>query len=190
MHRRLAQVGVGVFGGGLVAVIIVLAVAMASGVGGLAEGRTGSDLGPAPRFSVPQFGGGSFDLDEHAGRPVFIYFWASWCIPCETEAPIIESLWPEYRERGWTFLGVNVWDRESDAQRFVDRHGLTFPLARDEDGSVYLDYGIQGLPTAFFLSADHDIYARFDGLLAEQALRDLLDEARLSQSAERPGDTP
>ena len=160
----------------LLAVLAVLGIAMAQGVGGLQEGRTDGDLGIPPDFSLQRFDGERFVLQEYAGQPVFLYFWASWCIPCEEEAPLIEALWPEYRERGWMFLGVNIWDREEDARHFIERHGLTFPLARDEEGEVYLEYGVQGLPTAFFIAPGPQMYARYDGLLSEEKLRGLLDE--------------
>jgi len=160
----------------LLAVLAVLGIAMAQGVGGLQEGRTDGDLGVPPDFSLQRFDGERFTLTEYAGQPVFLYFWASWCIPCEEEAPLIEALWPEYRDRGWMFLGVNIWDRDEDARRFVERHGLTFPLAQDEEGEVYLEYGVQGLPTAFFIAPGPQMYARYDGLLSEEKLRGLLDE--------------
>lgn len=160
----------------LISVLVVLGVAMAQGVGGLQEGRTDGDMGQAPDFTLPQFSGEPFALAAYADRPVFLYFWASWCIPCEKEAPLIEELWPEYRDRGWIFLGVNIWDIERDAQRFVERHGLTFPLARDADGEVYVEYGVQGLPTAFFVAPGLQLYARYDGLLSEETLRGLLND--------------
>lgn len=162
----------------LLAVLAVLGIAMAQGVGGLQEGRTDVELGVPPDFSLQRFNGERFALHEYAGQPVFLYFWASWCIPCEDEAPLIEALWPGYRDRGWMFLGVNIWDREEDARAFVERYGLTFPLAQDEEGEVYLEYGVQGLPTAFFIAPGPQMYARYDGLLSEEKLHGLLDEVR------------
>jgi len=165
-------------GGALLALVVLLAVAMAQGVGGVVEGRSDGGQQVAPDFSLKRLDGEVFSLAGQADRPVFLYFWASWCIPCEEEAPLIETLWPEYRDRGWMFLGVNIWDREEDARAFVERHGLTFPLARDEEGEVYLEYGVQALPTAFFITPGLQRYARYDGLLSEEKLRGLLDEVQ------------
>jgi len=173
LHVRFVSAALGAV---ILGVIIVLGVAMAQGVGGLEEGRSDGDLSEAPDFTLKRFSGECFTLHEYADQPIFLYFWASWCIPCEEEAPLIEALWPEYRDRGWKFLGVNIWDRVEDAQRFIDRHGLTFPLARDEEGGIYLEYGVQGLPTAFFMAPGARLYARYDGLLSEEKLRGLLDE--------------
>lgn len=175
LHVRFVSAALGAV---ILGVIIVLGIAMAQGVGGLEEGRSDGDLREAPDFTLQRFSGERFILHEYADQSVFLYFWASWCIPCEEEAPLIEALWPEYRDRGWMFLGVNIWDRDEDAQRFVDRHGLTFPLARDEEGETYVEYGVQGLPTAFFIAPDVQMYARYDGLLSEEKLRGLLDEVQ------------
>lgn len=171
----------------LAALIVVIAIALAQGVGEPAEGRTTFEISEAPPFTVEQFDGEPFALADYADRPVFLYFWASWCIPCEEEAPLIESLWPEYRDEGWVFLGVNIWDAESDARRFLDRFGLTFPTAPDVERSVYVDYGVQGLPVAYFIEPGLQVYARYEGLLTEDTLRELLDEATLDASMTATG---
>jgi cytochrome c biogenesis protein CcmG/thiol:disulfide interchange protein DsbE len=74
------------------------------------------------------------------------------------------------------FLGVNIWDTRADAEAFIERHGLSFPLAADADGTVYVEYGVQGLPTAYFIEPGLQIRSRYDGRLDEGTLRDLLDE--------------
>lgn len=165
-------------GTGFILLVLALAIAMNRGVGSLTEGRTAAPvaLREAPQFTLPTFDGGRFDLASVSDRPVFVYFWASWCQPCEQEAPVIEALWPEYRARGYVFLGLNIWDQPADARKFVERFRLTFPMATDDARTVYVDYGVQGLPTAFFIAPGGEVKARYDGQLREQALRDLLDE--------------
>lgn len=179
----------GAAGVALVAVLVMIAVALAQGVGGPTEGRTPLEIEEAPRFTLEQFDGQQFVLADHIDQPVFIYFWASWCIPCEEEAPVIESLWPEYRDRGWAFLGINIWDAESDARRFLERFDLTFPTAPDVERSVYVDYGVQGLPVAYFIEPGLQLYARFEGALTEETLRELLDEAAPAAGPAAGGET-
>lgn len=119
--------------------------------------RTGSQSEPgsaAPSFELPLLdGGGMFTDEDLRGKPVVINFWASWCIPCREEAPLLEKTWRAYRDRGIMFLGVNIKDAESDAKRFVEQFDITYPTVRDLDQSLTRDFGVKGLPETFFV--DH-----------------------------------
>ncbi len=169
---RLVAAGIG---GLLGLLLLVLAVAMWQGVGGAEDGREDVGGALAPDFTLTRFDGATFALSEYQDQPVFLYFWASWCAPCLDEAPLVEALWPEYRDRGYAFLGINIWDIEVDARAFIEELGLSFPLARDADRSVYVDYGVQGLPVAFFLEPGLQIRSRYTGSLDEETLRAELD---------------
>ena len=169
---RLIITGVGL---AAVALLVILAAAMRRGVGDSPIGSTDAGFTAASSFALPTLDGtGSFDVDAHASGPLFVYFWASWCAPCREEAPVIERLWPEYRARGYTFVGVNILDAERDARRFADEFALTFPLVRDVEGTVYLDYGVYGLPEAFFLRPGLLVSEKFNGALDEQEFRTML----------------
>ncbi|MCK9496917.1 MAG: TlpA family protein disulfide reductase [Dehalococcoidia bacterium] len=175
---RLVAAGVG----GLIGLLLlILAVALWQGVGQAEGGREEGGGALAPDFTVVGFDGEPFSLSSVQDRPVFLYFWASWCAPCIEEAPTIEALWPEYRDRGYVFLGLNIWDIEADAQAFIDDLGLSFPLARDAERSVYVDYGVEGLPVAYFLEPGLQIRSRYTGPLDEQTLRTELD--RIAEEA-------
>jgi cytochrome c biogenesis protein CcmG/thiol:disulfide interchange protein DsbE len=160
-------------GGAAILLVVVLAFAMSHDIGNNALGRTNTSLHTAYNFSLPTFDGKMFVLSEHVSGPVFIYYWASWCAPCEAEAPLIQSLWPEYQARGYTFVGVNIWDREVDARAFLKRHDITFPTVID-DGETYLDYGVSGVPEAFFLLPGLDVEAKYIGELSEDAFHERL----------------
>ncbi|MCK9487194.1 MAG: TlpA family protein disulfide reductase [Dehalococcoidia bacterium] len=184
---RLTAAGVGLVLGML---LLALGLALWRGVGQAEQGRSDVGGSRAPSFTAPLFeaapgtapgtaaadAGTAFVLDEHADQPIFIYFWASWCLPCREEAQTIQEIWPEYRDRGYMFVGLNIWDLQRDAEAFIDEFGLAFPLARDAERSVYVEYGVQGLPAAFFLEPGLSIRSRYDGALDEATLRGLLDE--------------
>lgn len=156
----------------VVVLLVVLGVALARGRSADQRALAG---GRAPEVRLATLQGGSFDLRQHADGPVFVYFWASWCLPCRDEAPVIQRLWGEYEARGYTFVGVNIWDAEQDARAFVQRYGLTFPVVADRKGEVYLDFGVERLPTAVMLAPGLTIDQRFLGQLGESELRTLLD---------------
>lgn len=152
-----------------------LGAAFARGVGGSPTGESTAAFTVAPDFTLPTFDGGTFTLSEHEGSPVFVVFWASWCVPCQEEAPVIQKLWPEYEARGYTFVGVNIVDTESDARAFIEKYGLTFTNVRDTKGSVYLDWGVEAVAESFFLRSDRTVASRFLGGLKESDLRSRLD---------------
>ncbi|MGE0229158.1 MAG: TlpA family protein disulfide reductase [Dehalococcoidia bacterium] len=164
----------------LIAAVIVLALlsvtayGMARGVGG--GNQPGEAVvGDAPPFAIQAFDGTTFDIAAHDDRPILLYFWASWCLPCRSEAPLIQRLWAEYEGRGYTFVGMNIWDTEADAKRFAEEFGLTFPVVRDPENRVYLDYGVETLPMAFMIRPGLEIDRRYLGELKEDDLRAMLD---------------
>jgi len=161
---------------GILVVLLLLgglALGFATGAGGGDAG--GQALGQAPDFSIKAFDGGTFTLAEHADKPVLLYFWASWCEPCKTEAPLIQRLWAEYQAQGYMFVGMNIWDSETDARKFAEDYELTFPLVRDRENKVYLDYGVERLPIAFALRPGLEVDRRYIGELKEPELRSMLD---------------
>src|SRR5688572_29987027 len=103
-------------GGAALLLTAVLAVAIQRGVGAPALGEAEAGFVSAKAFELPLLEPGAggeraaLDLGSHAQRPVFVYFWASWCAPCRSEAPLIERLWREYEARGYLFVGVNMLD--------------------------------------------------------------------------------
>jgi cytochrome c biogenesis protein CcmG/thiol:disulfide interchange protein DsbE len=137
-------------------ILVALVPALAFiGVLWIGLARTGSEAesgSPAPSFDLPLLdGSGSLSDDDLRGRPVVINFWASWCIPCREEAPLLEKTWRAYRDRGIMFLGVNIKDAKSDAKRFVEEFDITYPTVRDLNQSLTRDFGVKGLPETFFV---------------------------------------
>ncbi len=142
----------------------------------LARGLTPS----APHFVLPRLDAErSLDLTALRGSVIVINFWASWCIPCREEAPVLEVLWRRYKERGVVMLGVNVQDLEPEAQRFLRETRTTFPQVRDKDNSVYRMYGLTGVPETFFVDRAGRIVRKFPGAMTDatewlKALEDTL----------------
>lgn len=129
----------------------------------------------APRFTAPLLeGGDSVALQDLRGRPVFLNFWASWCIPCRDEAEIIRRAHESYGSEVH-FVGIDIRDARSDALAFADRYGLDYTLVRDEDLDIYRDYGLTGQPESFFIDGDGVVVQHVNGPLTEETLLQYLD---------------
>jgi cytochrome c biogenesis protein CcmG, thiol:disulfide interchange protein DsbE len=157
--------------GGLVVVAIV-SVAMvlrhpAKGPqpsGTLPPGDTAPPVGrPAPEFSVPLMNGGTFTLRSLRGKPVVLNFWASWCVPCREETPLLVRLHKVYGPRGVQFVGLDTEDQVAGAQAFIAQHRVDYLVARLEDERVIDAYSIPGLPTTVFIGADGTVIAKVVG---------------------------
>jgi cytochrome c biogenesis protein CcmG, thiol:disulfide interchange protein DsbE len=106
----------------------------------------------APLFTLPELNGGKdVALASYRGKAVVLNFWASWCGPCKEEAPMLESAWNRYKDKGVVVVGVDAQDFDVDAQRFVDRAGITYPILRDKHGSTLGHYGVTGFPETWFI---------------------------------------
>ena len=116
----------------------------------------------APDFTLPVLSAGGdvgpegtqLSLSSLRGRPVIVNLWASWCLPCRDEAPILESLWTRYAAKGVVVLGVNTQDITSDAKDFIKRFGITFPSVRDGSDRTQKKFETAQLPETFVIDPD------------------------------------
>lgn len=148
------------------------------GIGKRAQGTVGNvpvASRPAPTFAVSLLDGKPFDLAANRGKPVLVNFWASWCIPCEDEAVVLEQGSRQYRDRV-TFIGVNVQDTEPNARAFLRRFGVTYPNGMDVSGAIAVDYGMSGVPESYFVDANGQLVRKWQGPLDADRLRTYLDE--------------
>jgi thiol-disulfide isomerase/thioredoxin len=106
---------------------------------------------PAPTFSLPSRGGATIDLTQYKGQVVMINFWASWCVPCRQEMPLLESIYKKYKPLGFTLIGVNVEPDQKDAEGFLKQTPVSFPVLFDAKSQVSSLYNVQVMPTTVFI---------------------------------------
>lgn len=104
----------------------------------------------APSFSMAATDGGHVALSGLRGKPVYLNFFASWCGPCNEEAPAIARLQGKYRPRGLVVVGVDEFENLSRAAQFKEKYHLPYAVAVD-DGAVARPYGVIALPVHVFI---------------------------------------
>jgi cytochrome c biogenesis protein CcmG/thiol:disulfide interchange protein DsbE len=159
-------------------VLVALLGLMIWGIGKRAAGTVGSvpvTVRPAPAFSLTLLDGGQFDLAAARGKPVVVNFWASWCIPCEEEAAVLEAASRAYGARV-AFVGVNVQDTDPLARDFLRRFGVTYANGRDATGAIAVEYGMSGVPETYFVDREGQLVRKWQGALDEARLRSFLDD--------------
>ena len=138
---------------------------------------------PAIPFSLTSYEGAPVSLEAHRGHVVLLNFWASWCYPaCYEEAPVLESAWRAYRERGLVVIGVDIQDTEAAGRRFIQQFGLTFPNAPDPKGKVSIDYGVYGVPETFLIDRRGLIRDKKVGAVTEPYIKEKV-EALLQETS-------
>ncbi len=126
---------------------------------------------PAPPFDLQTLDGGRVSLTDLRGSPVVLNFWASWCIPCREEAPLLTAADATYRPEGLRVLGVVYQDSPQHARDFMARYGQTYSGLLDPDGRTAIDYGAFGIPETFFIDRTGVVRSRQVGALTEAELR-------------------
>lgn len=170
-HRRRWILWTGVVGAAVVALVVAGLLR-----GGSSPTRRPST--PAREFRlqdlrVPEK---SVALADFRGRPLVINFFASWCVPCAKEMPAFQQVYQQERSRV-AFLGVNHQDSRPDGLEMLRRTGVQYPAASDPDGTVAVAYGLFGMPTTLFVSADGRVVDRHTGELSAGELQKAIDRA-------------
>ena len=142
---------------------------------------TAAEVGSeAPAFSLRDQSGTVVSLADYRGSLVYVDFWASWCGPCRVSFPVMDQLQSRYAEQGFTVLAINVDQRREDADAFLDKRAVSFPILFDEAGSTPGKYDIKGMPTSFLIGSDgkiiyvHQGFKKSDGPHIEQLVKKAL----------------
>jgi len=153
---------------GLLPVAVGLAIVALLGLlfYGLNSQRLGTGLVPnphavAPDFSLQTFDGKTIHLADLRGKTVVVNFWASWCVPCRDEQPVLNDLAKQYADRGVAFIGVNIQDTRPDALAFLQEFSVGYPVVVDPNGAVYINYGVVAVPETYVITPQGTIEKKF-----------------------------
>ena len=132
----------------------------------------------APVFSLADLlsPGQSISSADFRGHDLVVNFWASWCVPCETEMPLLESAYRAEHGRV-TFLGIDTNDTRNAAIAFLAKVRVTYDAASDPHGRVSSAYRLFGLPTTVFISSSGRVLGRHIGQMNASTIEAALREA-------------
>jgi thiol-disulfide isomerase/thioredoxin len=114
----------------------------------------------APDFSLPDTDGQQVSLQQYRGKVVFLNFWATWCIPCREEMPVLERLHQTYHAQDLAIVSIDLKESADQVKIFFQKHSLSFPALLDQDGSVFRDYLVAGMPTTYLIDREGTLLAR------------------------------
>lgn len=135
-----------------------------------------AQLAAHPSFAVRTLNGNVITQDSLRGRVVLINVWATWCLPCRLEMPLMENTWRRHRDAGLVILGASV-DRGSarDVQTFVSSRDITYPIAIVDADFIAAFGGVLGYPTSILIGRDgtvrHKVIGPIGPLSLEPAIR-------------------
>ena len=167
MKRLLSPIPMIVLAG-VLALVALLAYGLASN--NTSESSTGTLINKvAPTPQLPTLDGpGKSSLAAYRGKVVLVNYWASWCDPCRSEAPLLERWQRQIAPNRATVIGVDVLDVSSDANDFIRRFGLTYPQVRDADGSKLGSFDVSGYPETVLIDRSGKIAAHYRGPVNQQ----------------------
>ncbi len=114
-----------------------------------------SDIeGTAPDFTLKSKSGENIRLQDLRGEVVMLNFWASWCGPCREEMPLMDVIYQQYKDLGFTILAVNVDEDSADADRFLASVPVSFPVVYDNQSKVSEMYKVDAMPTTILIDRD------------------------------------
>jgi cytochrome c biogenesis protein CcmG/thiol:disulfide interchange protein DsbE len=142
-----------------------------------------ADIGPKVGQSAPDFvsadtqkpllvglDGNPIRLDDFAGKPLWIVFWATWCSPCQQEASDIRAAYHAHRADDLAVLAIDVQEPAAAARAFATSHDLDYAIGLDSTAAVKSLFGGWGLPAHFFLDDTGVIRDRYLGQLTAELM--------------------
>lgn len=143
---------------------------------------------PAPNVTLPTLDGRPFSLADLRGKVVLVNFWATWCVPCQWEMPLMEKLYQAYKARGFVVVAISL-DQEGVAvvKPFVQEKKLTYPVLLDTSRQGAKQFGLVGVPATFLVGPDGLVKGitygpkEWDGAEARAVIESLLRQGKGSK---------
>jgi peroxiredoxin len=117
----------------------------------------GASASMAPSFTLPSRSGDTVSLAQLKGKVVMLNFWASWCGPCRQEMPLLDQMHKRYSALGFTLVGVNVDANSKDAEDWLSKTPVSFPVLFDRESKVSKMYDVSAMPSTVFIDRQGNV---------------------------------
>jgi peroxiredoxin len=136
------------------------------------ENKIGTSVGQYPPDFIlaDVITGEDVSLSDFAGKPVLVLFFTTWCSSCSIEMPDVQAMYEEYYDQDFVVIGVGIGASRSALRAYSGRYGLNFPIVSDWDHQVARDFGVQYIPTNFFIRKSGKIWKSSIGTMSEEEL--------------------
>lgn len=153
-------------------VLIIVAIVVVVGLYELARhqpahsakgGPPGAVGTVAPGFSMQDIDGKPLDLASYSGKVVLLDFWATWCVPCQSEIPHFVEFQNNYAAQGFQVIGISMDDGPQPVREFYQKYKMNYPIGMGTTQLAQSYGGILGLPVTFLITRDGHIAAKYVG---------------------------
>jgi thiol-disulfide isomerase/thioredoxin len=128
-----------------------------------------------PNYMFERLDGTSVQLEEHFGKIIVLNFWATWCPYCIEEMPDLDEL---NAEDDVVVLAVNVQEKKSVVEAYLDEHPYEFDVFIDEVGYFSNKFYISSLPTTFFINEDGELLGSMPGMMTRDQMFQIIEDIR------------
>lgn len=164
---------------GIIAAHPSLAATAAPATAGLADpAQTSAPLSvgqPAPDFSLPDLSGKQVIRSSFQGRPVIVYFWATWCHYCRESMPHLEAAKAQHQADGLEVLAINILESADRVRAHARRHGISLPILLDLEAKATQAYLVRATPSYYFIDPEGVLRDVVVGSLEPEALQERIE---------------
>jgi len=125
------------------------------------------------KLTMQSIDGKIYNISEYKGKKIILNFFATWCGPCQAEIPNINSFYQENKDKV-VVLGIDIGESKDIVENFIKEKSIVYPILMDYKKNVAQEFGIQFIPTSFFLDEQGKIFYKHEGYITKAQLESIL----------------